>query len=127
LEAVSNPKTTPAAGPRLPVRVYNPSHGDTDVDSHLALPVLRFDRARLDSLELAPFRHVMETGVASVMTGHLALPALTADSTVPASLSNHVTTDPPRTDLGFDGLVVTDALNMDAVRQEFGVGERPYG
>jgi beta-glucosidase-like glycosyl hydrolase/CubicO group peptidase (beta-lactamase class C family) len=100
-----------------------PGHGDTDVDSHMALPVLRFDRTRLDSLELVPFRQVLDAGVASVMTGHLALPELTADSTVPASLSSNVTTDLLRRDLGFDDLVVTDALNMDAVRQEFGVGE----
>ncbi len=100
-----------------------PGHGDTDVDSHMALPVLRFDRARLDSLELVPFRQVMDAGVTSVMTGHLALPTLTADSTAPASLSPNVTTDLLRDDLGFDDLVVTDALNMDAVRQEFGVGE----
>jgi len=100
-----------------------PGHGDTDVDSHMALPVLRFDRARLDSLELVPFRQVMDAGVSSVMTGHLALPEIEPDSTVPASLSNHVTTDLLREDLGFDDLVVTDALNMDAVRREFGVGE----
>ena len=100
-----------------------PGHGDTDTDSHMALPVLRFDRTRLDTLELAPFRQVLDAGVASVMTGHLALPKITADSTVPASLSRNVTTDLLRTDLGFDGIVVTDALNMAAVRQEFGVGE----
>ena len=112
-----------AAGGALSTVKHFPGHGDTDVDSHMALPVLRFDRARLDSLELVPFRRVMDAGVASVMTGHLALPALEPDSTVPASLSPSVTTDLLREDLGFDGLVVTDALNMDAVRQEFGVGE----
>ena len=100
-----------------------PGHGDTDVDSHMALPVLRFDRARLDSLELVPFRQVMDVGVSSVMTGHLALPEIEPDSMVPASLSDEVTTDLLRKDLGFDDLVVTDALNMDAVRKEFGVGE----
>ena len=111
------------AGGVLSTVKHFPGHGDTDVDSHISLPVLRFDRARLDSLELAPFRRVMDAGVESVMTGHLALPALEPDSTVPASLSPNVTTDLLREDLGFDGLVVTDALNMDAVRQEFGVGE----
>lgn len=100
-----------------------PGHGDTDVDSHIALPVLRFDRTRLDSLELVPFRQVLDAGVASVMTGHLALPALTTDPRVPASLSPAVTTGLLRDDLGFDGLVVTDALNMDAVRETYGVGE----
>ncbi len=111
------------AGGALATVKHFPGHGDTDVDSHMALPVLRFDRARLDSLELVPFRQVLDAGVASVMTGHLALPELEPDSTVPASLSPNVTTDLLRRDLGFDGLVVTDALNMDAVRREFGVGE----
>ena len=100
-----------------------PGHGDTDVDSHMALPVLRFDRARLDTLELEPFREVMAGGIGSVMTGHLALPALESDASVPASLSETVTTDLLREEMGFDDLVVTDALNMDAVRREFGVGE----
>ena len=111
------------AGGALATVKHFPGHGDTDVDSHIALPVLRFDRARLDSLELPPFRQVMEAGVESVMTGHLALPSLTLDTRMPASLSPEVTTDLLREDLGFDGLVVTDALNMDAVRQEFGVGD----
>ena len=111
------------AGGTLATVKHFPGHGDTDVDSHMALPVLRFDRARLDSLELVPFRRVMDAGVASVMTAHLALPELAADRTVPASLSKTITTGLLRDDLGFDGLVVTDALNMDAVRQEFGVGE----
>jgi len=111
------------AGGALATVKHFPGHGDTDVDSHIALPVLRFDRARLDSLELVPFRQVMDAGIASVMTGHLALPSLTSESRVPASLSPEVTTDLLREDLGFDGLVVTDALNMDAVREEFGVGD----
>jgi len=99
-----------------------PGHGDTDVDSHINLPVLRFDRARLDTLELPPFRQALDAGVQSVMTGHLALPALAADS-VPATLSRPLTHDLLRDDLGFDGLVVTDALNMEAVTRTFGVGE----
>ena len=99
-----------------------PGHGDTDVDSHINLPVLRFDRARLDTLELPPFRQAFDAGVESVMTGHLALPALAADS-VPATLSRPLTHDLLREDLGFDGLVVTDALNMEAVTRTFGVGE----
>jgi len=99
-----------------------PGHGDTDVDSHINLPVLRFDRARLDTLELPPFRQAFDAGVQSVMTGHLALPALAADS-VPATLSRPLTHDLLREDLDFDGLIVTDALNMQAVTRTFGVGE----
>lgn len=99
-----------------------PGHGDTDVDSHINLPVLRFERSRLDTLELPPFRQTLEAGVESVMTGHLALPALAADS-VPATLSRPLTHDLLREDLGFEGLVVTDALNMEAVTRTYGVGE----
>jgi len=100
-----------------------PGHGDTDVDSHADLPVLPFDYARLDTLELVPFRHTLNADVASVMTGHLALPALESDSTVPASLSPAVTTGLLRDSLGFDGLVVTDALTMNGVTKHFGPGE----
>jgi beta-glucosidase-like glycosyl hydrolase/CubicO group peptidase (beta-lactamase class C family) len=100
-----------------------PGHGDTATDSHLDLPVLRFGRARLDTLELVPFRRALDTGVRSVMTGHLALPALEPDSTVPASLSPEVTRKVLRDDLGFEGLIVTDALNMQGVTKNFGVGE----
>jgi beta-glucosidase-like glycosyl hydrolase/CubicO group peptidase (beta-lactamase class C family) len=99
-----------------------PGHGDTDVDSHINLPVLRFDRSRLDSLELPPFRQAFDAGVRSVMTGHLALPEIAADS-VPATLSRPLTHGLLREELGFDGLVVTDALNMQAVTRTFGVGE----
>ncbi len=99
-----------------------PGHGDTDVDSHINLPVLRFDRGRLDSLELPPFRQVLDAGVRSVMTGHLALPEIAADS-VPATLSRPLTHGLLQEELGFDGLVVTDALNMQAVTRTFGVGE----
>ncbi len=111
-------------GEALATVKHFPGHGDTDVDSHSNLPVLAFDRGRLDSLELVPFRQVIDAGVASVMPGHLALPSLEPDSTtVPASLSRTITTDLLRRDLGFDDLVVSDALNMNAFPPEFGVGE----
>jgi len=110
-------------GRALATAKHFPGHGDTDVDSHLDLPVLRLDRARLDSLELVPFRHTLEAGVSSIMTGHLALPALEPDSTVPASLSPAVTDSLLRDAMGFDGLVVTDALNMQGVTQNYGPGE----
>ena len=100
-----------------------PGHGDTDTDSHLALPVLTIDRARLDTLELVPFRAALDAGASSVMTGHLAVPALEPDSTVPATLSPSITTGLLRDDLGFDGLVVTDALDMQGVTRGFGTGE----
>ncbi|PSQ98250.1 MAG: beta-N-acetylglucosaminidase [Bacteroidetes bacterium QS_9_68_14] len=109
-----------------------PGHGDTSVDSHLGLPVLDISsRARLDTLELVPFRAAIDAGVSSVMTGHLALPALQPDRRrrgadprrVPATLSPRLTDQLLREDLGFEGLVVTDALTMSGITEGFGAGE----
>ena len=101
-----------------------PGHGDTGTDSHLDLPLLAFDRARLDSVELAPFRRVLgEGGALSVMTGHLAVPALEPDTRVPSTLSPAVIDGLLRRDLGFGGLVVSDAMTMEGVRKHFGAGE----
>ncbi len=91
-----------------------PGHGDTDVDSHKGLPVLLFDRARLDSLELVPFRRLIAEGVAMVMVGHLSIPALDSTGT-PASLSKPIVTGLLRNELGFQGVIITDALGMDGV------------
>jgi beta-N-acetylhexosaminidase len=99
-----------------------PGHGDTETDSHAALPILPFDRSRLDSVELVPFRRAIDEGVLSVMTGHLAFPQMEAPG-IPASLSRRLTTDLLREELGFDGLVVTDALNMRGVTDHFEPGE----
>ena len=100
-----------------------PGHGDTDVDSHLALPVIRVGRDRLDAVELLPFRRAMEAGMGAVMTAHIALPGLTEASDLPATLSRNILTDLLRGDLGFEGLVFTDAMNMSAVDGRFGSGE----
>ena len=99
-----------------------PGHGDTAVDSHIGLPTIRADRARLDRLELVPFRAAVSAGVDSVMTAHVALPALTGDE-LPATLSPKVTTDLLRRELKFDGLVVTDSLGMGAITKGFPGGE----
>ena len=95
-----------------------PGHGDTDVDSHIGLPVVSADRARLDSLELVPFRAALDAGVSAVMAAHIAFPALTGDS-LPATLSPALTTGLLRDELGFDGLVVVDALDMGAITEHF--------
>ncbi|MCU0626459.1 MAG: glycoside hydrolase family 3 protein, partial [Gemmatimonadaceae bacterium] len=95
-----------------------PGHGDTDTDSHNALPVLRLTRARLDSVELRPFRAAIEAGVASVMSAHIALPTWLGDD-VPATLQPRVLTGLLRDSLGFRGLVITDALTMDGVARQF--------
>ena len=93
-----------------------PGHGDTNVDSHKALPVLTFDRARLDSLELYPFRALIDAGVAMVMVGHLSVPALDPTGT-PASISYPIVTGLLRNELGFDGVIITDALEMKGVAE----------
>jgi len=92
-----------------------PGHGDVTVDSHKALPVLEGDRKRLERYELQPFQSAISQGVLSVMVGHLAVPKLTG-SLEPASLSKKIVTGLLRNDLGFKGLIVTDALNMKALQ-----------
>ena len=88
--------------------------GATTVDSHLALPVLDFDRARLDSIELAPFRAAREAGVSAIMSGHVALPRLTRDS-LPLSLHPRLLSALVREEWQFDGILVTDAMWMGGV------------
>jgi len=90
-----------------------PGHGDTHVDSHEDLPVLDVDPSLFVDRELSPFRTAVAADVAAVMTGHLLVPAL--DPYLPASLSRRITTDLLRHELGFDGVVVTDAVEMGAV------------
>lgn len=94
-----------------------PGHGDTEVDSHKALPVLKFPMERLDSIELYPFRKLIKDGVDMVMVGHLLVPEL---DTLPASVSKSVVTDLLRKKMRFNGLIITDALGMEGVLAPFG-------
>lgn len=100
-----------------------PGHGDVDSDSHLALPTVPGDRERLMRVELAPFRAAARDGLESVMTGHLAVPGLGEDPKVPATLSRKILHDVLREQLGFTGLVVTDALDMGGVKNALPPGE----
>lgn len=100
-----------------------PGHGDTATDSHSELPILPFTRARLDSVELVPFRAARDAGILSMMLGHLALPQLEPDPSVPATLTRAVVTDLLRQEMGFKGLIVTDAMRMHGITKYFGVGE----
>jgi CubicO group peptidase (beta-lactamase class C family)/beta-glucosidase-like glycosyl hydrolase len=100
-----------------------PGHGDTDVDSHVDLPVVRGCWAALDTLELVPFRAAVEAGVTAVMTAHLALPCLSDPDDTPATFSAAIMSDVLRDSLAFEGLVVTDALDMGALVRRFGAGE----
>lgn len=95
-----------------------PGHGDTNVDSHFDLPVLPFDRERLEAFELEPFRRAIAAGVDAVMVGHIAVPSLDP-SMLPASLSHAMTTGILRKELGFEGLIVTDGLSMKGVTGRF--------
>jgi len=99
-----------------------PGHGDTDVDSHAALPVIRASRERLERIDLPPFRRAIAAGVASIMTGHIAVPALDPSLT-PATLSEPIITGLLRQELDYDGLVVTDAFNMAGVAEGYGEEE----
>src|SRR5467141_3087465 len=100
-----------------------PGHGDTAADSHIDLPVIRADRARLDQLELVPFRAAIAMQVDSIMTGHLSVPALEPDPTPPATLSSRILTDLLRHELHFEGLVVTDAMDMGGITVRYAPGE----
>ena len=95
-----------------------PGHGDTDVDSHFALPTVRLSRQELTQVTLPPFRAAIDAGARAVMLGHLLLPALDPDA--PATVSPHAV-DLLRRDLGFGGLVVTDAMEMRAVKDRYGL------
>jgi len=108
----------------MTVAKHFPGHGDTETDSHLALPVLHIDRLRMDAVELAPFRAAIAAGVDGVMTAHMAVPSLDPGVRLrPATLSPPILTALLRMDLGFGGLVVTDALHMDGVKGHGRPGE----
>ena len=89
-----------------------PGHGDTDADSHHALPIILHDRKRLDSIELAPFAHLIDAGVGAVMAAHLFIPALDDTPNLPSTLSPYIVDTLLRQNLGFDGLIFTDAMTM---------------
>ncbi len=94
-----------------------PGHGDTNLDSHLGLPVVRHPRGRLDKMELAPFVAAFEAGLPAVMTAHIIFEALDA---LPATLSRSILTGLLRDELQFDGVVFTDALDMQAIAGHYG-------
>ncbi len=99
----------------LSVCKHFPGHGDTDVDSHKALPVLPFTRERMDSVELYPFRQAIRAGLGGMMVGHLQVPAIEPASGLPSSLSRNVVQGLLTDELGFKGLKFTDALAMKGV------------
>ena len=99
----------------LSVCKHFPGHGDTDVDSHKALPILPFTRERLDSVELYPFKEAIRAGVGGMMVGHLQVPVIEPIGGLPSSLSRNVVYDLLTDELAFKGLIFTDALAMRGV------------
>jgi beta-glucosidase-like glycosyl hydrolase/CubicO group peptidase (beta-lactamase class C family) len=106
----------------LAVAKHFPGHGDTDTDSHLALPLVRVDRRRLDTLELYPFRSLMQRGLGGLMIAHLNIPALDSTGT-PSTLSRPIVTDLVQRKMGFEGIIFTDAMNMKGVISKYPPGE----
>ncbi|WP_175615210.1 glycoside hydrolase family 3 protein [Piscibacillus halophilus] len=107
-----------------------PGHGDTDVDSHLGLPEVPHDKERLEAIELYPFQQAMDSGLDMIMTAHVTFPKIDDTKVIskktgeeialPATLSHKVLTELMREEMGFDGVITTDALNMNAITDHFG-------
>jgi beta-glucosidase-like glycosyl hydrolase/CubicO group peptidase (beta-lactamase class C family) len=108
------------AGGLMTTGKHFPGHGDTRSDSHIDLPVIEGDRDRLDRVELVPFRSAIEAGVDAIMTAHVAAPSILGAEAPPATLSPFFMTDLLRDEMGFGGLVFTDALEMGAIVNGFG-------
>ena len=100
-----------------------PGHGDTDVDSHYDLPQLKFTKERLDTLELYPFKELIKKGAAGVMIAHMNIPSLDATPNMPSTLSKPIVTDLLKNELGFKGLIISDAMDMKGVTKFYKDGE----
>ena len=107
----------------IAVGKHFPGHGDTEIDSHLDLPVIRFARERLEAVELLPFRAAIDDGIGGIMTAHITVPNLDGGDDLPATLSRGVLTDVLRDEMGFQGLIFTDAMDMLAIDRRFPRGE----
>ena len=100
-----------------------PGHGDTNTDSHLDLPEVSHDLKRLNEVELAPFKALMDKGIGGVMVAHLYVPSLESAKGIPASVSKNIITGLLKEKFGYKGLIITDALNMGAVAKRYKPGE----
>ncbi|RAU81756.1 glycoside hydrolase family 3 protein [Pontibacter arcticus] len=107
----------------IAVAKHFPGHGDTNIDSHYDLPVIPFNRQRLDSLELYPFRELIKYGLGGMMVGHMHLPQLDSTKNLPSTLSKPIVTDLLRDELKYNGLIFTDAMVMKGVTKYFKPGE----
>ncbi len=107
----------------IPTAKHFPGHGDTDIDSHLSLPVIKYDYTRLDSLELVPFRSAIDNGVNSIMSAHISFPKISSDSALPATMDANILNRILRDTLNFEGVVVSDGLDMRGISSHFSPGE----
>lgn len=107
----------------MAVAKHFPGHGDTETDSHKTLPIVPHPRQHLDSIELLPFRSIIEKGVQGMMTAHLFVPSLDSTVGLPSSLSYPIVTGLLRKEMGFDGLIFTDGMEMKGVTKGFGTTE----
>jgi len=103
----------------IAVAKHFPGHGDTRVDSHLEMPVINHDMARLDSIELFPFKELIYSGISGIMTGHLNVPFLDSLGKIPASLSVTIVDTLLKQEMGFRGLVFTDAMTMKGITNNY--------
>ncbi len=100
-----------------------PGHGDTDTDSHVDLPIIPHSKQRLDSVELYPFKMLIDQGIGSIMVAHLDVPALEPSGNLPTTLSHPTITGLLKNEMNFNGLIMTDALEMKGVTKHHGAGE----
>lgn len=107
----------------IPTAKHFPGHGDTDTDSHLLLPVINFDFARLDSVELLPFQSAINNGINSIMSAHISFPKISSQKNLPATMDSTVLNRILMDSLKFDGMVVSDGLDMQGISSHFSPGE----
>jgi len=107
----------------ISVAKHFPGHGDTEVDSHFDLPVIRKSKENLDAVELLPFKYLIESGVTGIMPGHLSLPLIDSAENIPATVSHRILTKILRDELLFNGLVLSDAMNMKGITDYTKPGE----
>ena len=117
-KAIAYVKGTQSVGVLTSVKHF-PGHGDTATDSHLGLPIINKSKQELIENELYPFQKLIDEGVDSLMVGHLSVPALANGKNTPSSISKDIIKGVLRTEMGFDGVVISDALNMHAVSKEY--------
>lgn len=107
----------------IAVAKHFPGHGDTHMDSHLSLPTIGHERERLDAIELPPFKDAIACGVQGILAAHVLFPALEDNPKLPATLSHKILTGLLREELGFQGLIFTDCMEMDAISELYSMGD----